>query len=299
MLRRSGRARRRREMLAGYLFTGPMLVGVLIFTLVPMLLSFGLSLTDWSFVTGIETIRFDGFGNFARLFATDAFANSLVHNLVLLLSVPVGMTLALALAVVITTRVYTPGLFKVIFFMPHISSIVAVAVVWQVLFHPSYGPVNSMLMALGIAEPPKWLADPSYALTSVLMLMVWIDMGVALIIYIAGLKNIPADLYEAAEIDGATSWKKFKHITFPLLTPTTFFLLITGLIGNFKSFALIKVLTDGGPVKSTTVIAYDMYTEGFVNLRTGYASSMAVVLFAVILLITLIQWIGQRKWVNY
>ncbi|WP_217595243.1 carbohydrate ABC transporter permease [Cohnella sp. GbtcB17] len=291
-------SRRLREIAAGYVFIGPMLLGVVVFTLIPLVMLFIFSLTDWSFLTGYDKLHLSGFGNFARLLRDPEFGESLLHNLIMLLAVPIGMAVALLHAVLISERAYGSSFFKVIFFMPQISSIVAVAVVWQVLFHPSYGPVNGFLSAVGVHEPPKWLADPHYALPSVMLLMIWIDLGVSLIIYIAGMKNIPRDLYEAADIDGASARVKFFRITFPLLTPTSFFLLITGLIANFKSFAIIKVLTDGGPAHSTSVIVYDIYQQGFVNLKTGYASAMSVVLFVIILAITFLQWAGQRKWVH-
>ncbi|QUL58129.1 sugar ABC transporter permease [Paenibacillus tritici] len=283
----------------GYFFTGPMLLGVLVFTLIPMIFSFMLSFTKWSFVTGFDKIRWSGLDNFRQLFQDEVFLKSLGNNFIMLLAVPIGMAIALILGVMITSHVYAPGAFKVIYFMPQISSVVAVAVVWQVLFHPSYGPVNGFLSALGVDNPPKWLADPTYALPSVMLLMIWIDLGVSLIIYIAGIKNIPADLYEAATIDGASKFAQFRSITFPLLTPTTFFLLVTGIIGNFKSFALVKVLTDGGPANSTSVVVYDMYQTAFVDLQTGYASSMVMILFVIVLAITGLQWLGQRYWVNY
>ncbi|WP_036725519.1 carbohydrate ABC transporter permease [Paenibacillus sp. FSL R7-277] len=283
----------------GYFFVGPMLLGVLVFTLIPMIFSFMLSFTKWSFVTGFDKIRWSGLDNFRQLFQDEVFLKSLGNNFIMLLAVPVGMAIALILGVIITSHVYAPGAFKVIYFMPQISSVVAVAVVWQVLFHPSYGPVNGFLSAIGVDNPPKWLADPTYALPSVMLLMIWIDLGVSLIIYIAGIKNIPADLYEAATIDGASKLAQFRSITFPLLTPTTFFLLVTGIIGNFKSFALVKVLTDGGPANSTSVVVYDMYQTAFVDLQTGYASSMVMILFVIVLAITGLQWLGQRYWVNY
>ncbi|MEK3714111.1 sugar ABC transporter permease [Paenibacillus sp. FSL R7-0333] len=293
------RKRKRIEAGMGYFFTGPMLLGVLVFTLIPMIFSFMLSFTKWSFVTGFDKIRWSGLDNFRQLFQDEVFLKSLGNNFIMLLAVPVGMAIALILGVIITSHVYAPGAFKVIYFMPQISSVVAVAVVWQVLFHPSYGPVNGFLSAIGVDNPPKWLADPTYALPSVMLLMIWIDLGVSLIIYIAGIKNIPADLYEAATIDGASKLAQFRSITFPLLTPTTFFLLVTGIIGNFKSFALVKVLTDGGPANSTSVVVYDMYQTAFVDLQTGYASSMVMILFVIVLAITGLQWLGQRYWVNY
>lgn len=289
----------RRETAAGYLFVAPMMIGLIIFTLFPILCSILLSFTDWKFVSGLGKIRFVGLDNFIKLFSDPIFTQSLTNNLILLIVVPVTMLVSLILAVVINGRVYGKSAFKIIFFMPGISSAVAIAIVFQVIFHPTYGPANSMLRALGLENPPLWLADPTYAILSVMFIMVWIDLGYNMLIYIAGLQNIPADLYEAAELDGASTWQKFKNITWPLLTPTTFFLLITGVIGSFKAFNLIKVLTDGGPANSTSTIVYDMYQTAFINLKTGYASSISVVLFLMILLVTALQWLGQRKWVNY
>jgi len=168
-----------------------------------------------------------------------------------------------------------------------------------VLFHPSAGPVNQTLMALGIDNPPKWIADPKFALVSLMMISVWISIGFNMIVYIAGLQSIPRDLYEAAEIDGANTWNKFAKITFPQLSSSSFFLLITGIISTFKVFDLIAVLTKGGPIRSTSMIVWHLYETAFVNLKIGYASSMAVILFVCVLMITILQWVLQKKWVNY
>lgn len=183
--------------------------------------------------------------------------------------------------------------------MPYISSVVAVAMVWQVLFHPSFGPINHFLMSIGIDQPPRWLADIRYALPSVMIITVWTSIGFNLILYIAGLQSIPEDLYEAAELDGANAWGKFRYVTLPMLSSTTFFLMITGVISSFKVFDLIQVLTEGGPAGSTSVVVYHLYDTAFNQLNMGYASAMALTLFAAILIITVIQWWGQRKWVNY
>ncbi|WP_261807927.1 carbohydrate ABC transporter permease [Paenibacillus sp. N3.4] len=289
----------KKENLAGYLLVAPMLIGLTIFTVIPTLISLILSFTDWSFIAGLDKIKFIGFRNYVLLFQDQVFLKSFGNNLVILLVVPIQLILALILAVVIDKYVYWKNLFKVIFFMPYISSVVAVAIVFQLLFHPSYGPVNQALKSLGMANPPKWLADLHYALPSVMIIMVWIGIGFCLIVYMAALQSIPRDLYESADIDGAGSWTRFRKITFPLVSPTTFFLLITGLISSFKSFDIIKVLTSGGPSYSTSVITYYLYTTAFENLKTGYASSMAWVLFGCVLLITLVQLYGQKKWVNY
>ncbi|ANE45584.1 sugar ABC transporter permease [Paenibacillus swuensis] len=288
-----------RETLAGYVFIGPMLIFLIIFTIIPILLSLVLSFTDWSFVSPIQEINFVGLQNYKTLTQDDVFLTSAKNNLVLVLVVPVTMMISLILSIVIHKHVYFKDLFKVIYFMPYISSVVAVAIVFQVLFHPSFGPVNQMLTSIGIDNPPMWLADMDYALPSVMMIMVWIGIGFNLIIYMAALQSIPGDLYEAADIDGANGWVKFRSITLPLVSPTSFFLLITGIISSFKVFDLIAVLTQGGPAHSTSVVVYYLYTSAFESLKTGYASSIAWFLFLGVFLITLIQWYGQKKWVNY
>lgn len=289
----------RRENVAGYLFIMPMLLGVSLFTVMPIVASLLLSFTEWNFLFGFKKIQFIGFDNFSRLFSDPVFWQSFVNNLIFILIVPITMAISLCLAIILNKGVYFKDFFKVIYFMPYISSIVAVAMVWQVLFHPSYGPINSFLQAIGIDNPPSWLADVHFALPSVMIIMIWTSIGFNLIIYIAGLQSIPKDLYEAAEIDGANTWKKFRYVTFPMLSPTTFFLLITGVISSFKVFDVIKVLTEGGPAGSTSVVVYYLYDTAFVNLDMGYASAMALVLFVAILCVTAIQWFGQRKWVNY
>lgn len=297
--KRTGSRLKRKETIAGLLFIGPMLIGVTVLTLIPIVATFLLSLADWNFIAGIKDIKWVGFDNFERLFQDDAFLKSLRNNAVFLLAVPIYLAISMFLAIVIDKHIYMKSYFKVAYFMPYISSIVAVAIVWQVLFNPSAGPVNQTLMALGIENPPKWIADPKYALPSLMMISIWISIGFNMIVYIAGLQSIPRDLYEAAEIDGAGTWTKFKSITFQQLSSTTFFLLVTGIISTFKVFELIAVLTKGGPLNSTTMIVWQLYDTAFVNLKIGYASSMAVVLFFCVLAITLLQWIGQKKWVNY
>ncbi|CAM3534572.1 carbohydrate ABC transporter permease [Marinicrinis lubricantis] len=296
--RRSSRMQRK-ETLAGWLFTMPMLIGVSVMVLLPICAAVYLSFSEWSMVTGVEGIRWIGLDNYDKLLEDTKFLKALHNNVVFLLTVPVYMAISLLLAIVINKFVYFKSLFKVIYFLPYISSVVAVATVWRVLFHPSMGPVNQFLMSLGFEDPPKWIADPDYALLSVMMISVWISIGYNMIVYMAGLQSIPRDLYEAAEMDGAGGWTRFFRITLPLLSPTTFFLLITGIIYTFKVFDIIAVLTQGGPAGSTNVMVYYLYDTAFLNLKIGYASAQAIFLFLCVLVITWIQWIGQKKWVNY
>jgi len=290
---------KRTESLAGFLFVSPMLIGVSILVLLPIFATFILSFADWKFIQSIDQLKWIGFDNFKDLMDDRVFLKSLLNNALFIFTVPICMAVSLLLAVVIDKSVYMKSYFKVAFFMPYISSVVAIAVVWQVLFHPSAGPINQTLMALGIADPPKWIADPNFALISVMLIQIWISIGFNLIIYIAGLQSIPQELYEAADMDGANSWVKFRHITFPMVSPTSFFLLITGIISTFKVFDLIAVLTKGGPLHSTSMLVWHLYDTAFVNLDIGYSSAIAVILFLIVFLITIFQWIGQKKWVNY
>ncbi|MFA9558244.1 carbohydrate ABC transporter permease [Evansella sp. AB-rgal1] len=288
-----------KETFAGYLFIGPMLLGTTILVILPIIAALIVSFTDWVFIRGIGDLNFVGVENYKRLASDELFIKSVQNNIWLIFSVPLTMALALFLSIVINKHVYFKAYFKIVYFIPYISSIVAIAIVFQLLFHPSYGPVNEFLMAIGIDNPPRWLADTKWALVSVIIISVWSSVGFNLIIYLAALQNIPLDLYEAADIDGAGLWKKFKFITLPMLSPTTFFLLITGIIYSFKAFELIVVLTGGGPSYSTSVMVYYLYEQAFVNLRSGYASAISMFLLLTLLIITAIQWFGQKKWVNY
>nr|WP_028390905.1 MULTISPECIES: sugar ABC transporter permease [Bacillaceae] len=287
------------ENLAGLLFVSPMLIGVGILTLLPIIATFILSFADWNFIMGITQINWVGLDNFKALFENEGFLKSVVNNLLFLLTVPITMIFSLLIAIVIDKHVYMKSYFKVAFFMPYISSIVAIAVVWQVLFNPTNGPINQFLFSIGIENPPTWIADPNFALISVMVIQIWASIGFNMILFLAGLQSIPKELYEAADMDGATAWDKFKNIMLPALSPTTFFLLITGIIGTFKVFDLIAVLTKGGPINSTTMLVWHLYESAFVDLKIGYASAIAVVLFIFVLIITLLQWVGQKKWVNY
>ncbi|THE12828.1 sugar ABC transporter permease [Bacillus timonensis] len=288
-----------KENLSGYVFIAPMFIGTSILVLFPILSSFVLSFTDWNFVAGYENANFVGFENFSKLANDPLFIKGLIHNIILILAIPITLILSLGLAVIINKYVYLKDLFKVIYFMPFISSVVAVAVVFQVLFHPTKGPINQFLQAIGIENPPGWIADVTYALPSVMLIMIWTGIGFNLIIYLAGLQNIPKELYEAAQMDGANALSQFKKIIIPLVSPTTFLLFVTGVISSFKVFDLIIVLTNGGPANSTITPVVYLYQQAFLELKTGYASAISLVMFIIILIITYIQFIGQKKWVNY
>ena len=289
-----------KDNLVGYIFLLPALVGFIAFIVIPFVSSLVLSFTEWNFVSGLSGIKFIGLKNFKELFNDPWFKSSFSNNVVFAITVvPVSLILGLIIAAVIQKCVYASSLLKIMIFMPYISSVVAIAIVWMVMLQPSYGPVNQFLVSIGITNPPKWLADINWALPTLIIISIWQGLGYYVVIYIGGLNSIPKDVYESAEIDGATFWDKFFRISVPLVSPTTFFLAITGIISSFKVFDLISVLTNGGPGTSTTVIAYYMYKTAFEYHKMGAASAMAAVVFVIIFIITILQWKGQKKFVIY
>jgi multiple sugar transport system permease protein len=291
---------RRREQLTAWLFLAPSLTGFLLFLAFPIVFSLILAFSEWDLISGFQNIQFIGLDNFYELFQNDVFYSSLRNNfLFTAIVVPVTMLISLLIAMVLNSHVYAPGILRLAFFMPYITTIVAISVVWLAMFHPSLGPINQFLASVGVENPPQWLASPVYALPTISLMMVWVGMGFDLVVYMAALKGVPRHLLEAAEIDGATGFRKFLHITLPLISPATFFLLITRIIASFEVFSPINILTAGGPGKSSSVLVYELYEQAFRFYRMGYGSAIAWVLFALIFLVTILQWIGQKKWVTY
>lgn len=286
----------RKESAVGLFFIAPELLGIVLLGLFPLLFSLYLSFTEWNLVGGLEAIRFVGLDNFVTLLSDKKFYSSLTNNLIYtVVTVPVSMGLGFLFAVLINSSVFFKEYFKVAFFIPYIATTVAIAAVFSALFHPSQGPINQLLMNLGIDDPPRWLGSTDYALWAIMIIAVWQVIGYNIIIYLAGLTNIPEDLYESASIDGASWLQRITKITIPLLGPTTFFLSITAIVASFKVFDLIAFLTEGGPNNSTTVLVYNIYEEGFRNFRMGYASALSWVLFIIIAVVTLITGRIQKK----
>lgn len=292
--------RKRREQWAGWIFIAPEVVGLVVLSLFPLISSLVLSFTEWNLVGGLSAIRFIGLDNFVQLFKDDHFILALKNNVWFTVgTVPLTMLIGIVLAALIHKKLYAKTYFKVAFFIPYICSTVAIAAVWQALYHPSKGPLNQMLLDIGMSNPPRWLVDTSFSLIAIMVIYIWQVLGYQIIIFLAGMSNIPEELYEAARIDGATGIQQFRRITVPLLGPTIFFLAITSTISSFKVFDLIKFLTNGGPNYSSTVIVYQIYEEGFERFRMGYASAMSWALFLMILLVTSITWISQNRKVHY
>lgn len=291
---------KRKEALFGLLFVTPEMLGLLLLGAFPLLFSLYLSFTKWDLVSGFSGIEFVGLDNFIYMFQDAKFYKALRNNIIFsVVAVPVGMAIALVISAIIHNYANFKSFFKVTMFIPYISTTVAVAAVWSALFHPSKGPINQMLMKVGWADPPKWLADSTFVLVAIIIITIWVNLGYKIIIYLAGLSNIPGDLYESADMDGANDMQKFWHITIPMLSPTLLFLSITTLIGSFKVFDLIKFLTDGGPNNASNVLVYYLYEEGFLNFRMGYASALSWMLFLIVAVLSSITWIFQKRNIHY
>jgi len=287
---------------AAFWFLLPSMVGFVTFIALPVIGSLFLSLTEWNFLTGFDGIKFVGLQNFKTLLSfkdlwfTDSMRHSLLYTVV---QVPLNLVLGLFVAVLIDRYVYGKKLFKVTVFIPYISSIVASAVVWMVVFQPSYGPVNNLLCAIGIENPPRWFVDAVWAFPTIILFQLWLGLGYTVIVFMSGLKSIPAELYETATTDGASELQKFFKITVPMISPTTFFLATMGIISSFKVFDSISVITGGGPGRATTVIAFYIYREAFKYYRMGTANAAAWIMFVIIFIVTMVQLKQQSKWVNY
>ena len=285
---------RRQETIAGYLFLLPNFIGFLVFSALPILAAFSLSFTTWDLAAAP---RFIGFENYRTLLADDLAWKTLFNTFYYsFVAVPTGVLLAFCLAYLLNRRIHGAVFFRTIFFLPSITLGVAVAIVWRWLYHPDLGLFNYVLSLFGI-EGPNWLFSSRWAMPALIIMGNWQGIGYAMLIFLAGLQGIPHEYYEAATIDGASEWKKLRYITIPLLTPTTFFILVTSLIGAFQGFDQFYIMTQGGPAYATTTLVLYIYTNAFSFFKMGYAAALAAVLFACILLMTVVQWRVARTWV--
>ncbi|CAI6077778.1 carbohydrate ABC transporter permease [Cohnella sp. JJ-181] len=287
----------RRQRLLGYVFIGPSMLGVLVFFLIPAVYSFGLMFTNYKFMS--PNIDFVGADNIVRMLHDDLFYLSLRNTVVFLLAVPVSIALGFVVAVILNQKIYLKKLLRGLYFMPYITSGVAVAFVWMLLFQPKQGPINGFLRSVGIEHPPGWLSTTTSSMYAIDIIWVWFLLGYNMIIYLAALQEVSSELLEAAKIDGARPTQILRKIIWPLVSPTTFLLLITGLIMTIKTFGIIQATTQGGPGNSTTILSLYVYQNAFRYYEMGYAATVSWALFAIILLITLLQWLGQKRWVHY
>ena len=299
----------------GYAFLMPNFIGFMLFVFLPVIASLLLSFASWEILRE-KTPTFVGLSNFARLLADQDFWFYIYNTAFLMLGIPIGMALSLGLALLLNKGIRMIRLFRMVYFLPTVTSGIALLVLWLWIYQPLYGLVNQTLARIGI-EGPDWLGgsvslqflkdwfgiDPTcyWAKLALMLMGLWTGVGgYNMILYLAGLQGINPELYEAAEVDGASSWQKFRHITWQMLSPTTFFIFIMSLIDGFQGgFQAAYVMTRGGPAGSTTTISFYIFQQLYENDRVGYASSIAWFLFLVIFLLTIVSWRYGGKVVHY
>ena len=289
---------KKKEALAGWLFLAPALVVFLALVIIPIIMSFLLSFADWNFLSGLGGLKWCGLDNFEKLFTVDrkfimALTNTLLYAVI---TAPVSILIALILAYLLNNKVYFKKFNRMCFFIPYISSMVALTAVFRFFFR-SDGPINAILMQIfHITEVPNWLTSTELSKVPITCVIIYAGVGFSLIVYMAALQNVPQELYEAATIDGANGFVQFFKITFPLISPTTFYLCIVRLIAAFKIFTAINVM---GMADTAPSLVSEVYSNAFVSYDFGYASAESWVLVAIILIVTLVQFWGQKKWVHY
>lgn len=286
--------------LVAYSFIAPNFIGFAVFTLVPLVFALVLSFLEWD---GANPINYVGFDNFLHLIKDAQFKRALKNTIVYTAGVvPVTIVCALALAIVLNRKIIARNFFRTVSFFPYVASLVAVAAVWNFMFSPVRGPINNLLNAItGIPfeQLPGWGASKDWAMITVILFSVWKNMGYYMVIYLAGLQGVNPELYEAAELDGANSWKKFLNVTIPQLAPTTFFVTMILIINSFKVYDIFINLFAGGDNQlsdATRVLVYQIYNTAFRSLSFGYASAQAMVLFILVLVVTLVQFRGEKKY---
>lgn len=297
----------KRNTLVAYSFLAPNFIGFIVFTLIPVIFSVALSFLNWS---GGSTITWAGLDNFAYIFKDFSFNKSnlgiALKNTVLytLATVPLTIACSLGLALVLNKAVRGANFFRSVFFFPYVASLVAICVCWNFLLMKT-GPINQILNFFGANVTKSWTSSRDLALWAIIIVSVWRNAGYYMVMYLAGLQGVPAELYEAATMDGANAWQKFRKITLPMLTPTTFFVSIMMVISCFKIYDVVAIMTQGGPGRSTKMLVTYIFELSFggegiaTSAQYGIASAVSMVLLAIVLLVTFVQFRGEKKWVNY
>lgn len=300
-MRTLGRRYDRKEVATAFVFLLPLVVGIILFFVIPIAQAFFYSLTKWK---GVGPMTFVGVENFIKLFGNDSkFAGELRNTFVFVFgSVPLTLMIALVIAALMNTVRKGVGAYRVIYFLPNVTMVAVVAMIWKWLLNSQYGIVDTVLdFMFGIR--PAWLGDTNLTMLSMCMIGMWSGMGYCIVILTAALQNIDKSYYEAATIDGANGFQQFRRITAPLVTPTIFFLLITRIIQAFNQFDLVYMLVPTGtygPIhRSLATVVFGIYDSAFQNFAMGYACAKAVVLFVIIMLVTFIQFLGEKRWVKY
>ena len=288
----------RRQHLAGWGFVAPALILIGVFFFVPVIAGLLLSFTDFDVyaIGQPDTARWVGLANYVQVLSDPVFWKALGNTFVfVLVGGPLSVLVSLVAALLVSSKLTRwPGLWRSVYFMPVVTTLVAVAIVWRYLLHPQYGLIDWGLGRLGLPAV-DWLGDPHWAIPAIILLTIWKNFGYNMLIFIAGLQSIPDELYEAAELDGAGTWTRFTHITLPSLAPTFLFVGVMTMLGQFQIFSEPYVMTQGGPLKATTTVVLLMYEQGFRWWRMGLAAAIAFVLFVIMLIGTVLQMRLQRE----
>jgi len=301
MSNRSGKklSRETRRNLVAYSFIAPNFLGFVIFTLIPIIFAFALAFMNWD---GSNPIQWAGLDNFKKLWSDVYFVAALKNTIIYCVgTVPLTMVMSLALAILLNQKVKCRGFFRTVAFFPYVASLVAITSVWKMLFHPSKGPINNILYnVFNVPQEnlPQWFSG-GLVLFSMILFSVWKYMGYYMVIYLAGLQGINSELYEAASLDGAGTWDKFRYVTWPQLSSTTFFVVVMLTINCFKVYDIAIMLAGGGSGEltlSSTVLVFYIYQKAFIDWKLGYSSAVAMVLFALVLGVTMLQFWGQKKY---
>jgi multiple sugar transport system permease protein len=273
-------------------FVAAPVIGYLLFTLYPVGFAVYASLTNWN---GLGIMRFVGLDNYVRLFSDANFLESLYNTFFYMIGIPIGLAVSLALAVAMNRKIVGLTAFRTIYYVPVISSLAAIAILWQWAYNGDFGLVNQALALVGI-DGPNWLASTFWAKPAIILMAIWKGLGFSMILYLAAIQSVPRSLYEAAQLDGANGWQRFRTITLPMVRPVTFFLVVTNVIGGAQLFTEINIMTPtGGPEYSTASAVWHIWRQAFKYQQMGYATAMAIVLGLLILVVTLIQFRLNRR----
>lgn len=290
------RSRKAQNTLTASAFLLPNLLGFLGFTAIPLVFSLVMAFTNWE-MTATRGPEFVGLANFADLVRDKRFWKFLGNTAYLMMGIPVSIAGSVLLAVVLSQKLRGLVFWRTLYYLPTITSGVALFLLWKTIYNPEFGPLNTLLRTamfyLGIeGKPPDWLLDVNWAKPAIMLMGIWTAIGgTNMLLYLAALSNVPPELTEAAAIDGAGPWARFRHVTWPQLAPTTFFIVVMSCIGGLQGgFEQARVMTNGGPAESTITLGYHIYIKGFEEFQLGYASAIAWVLFVVIFAMTLVNW---------
>jgi multiple sugar transport system permease protein len=292
----------RGEVRSALLFVTPFFLGFAVFQLLPLLYAVALSLVDFNTLSQMGSRRLVGLANYARAFADRlalaSFARSFYFSFLYVAGI---IALSLFLALLLNRELYARSFSRTMIYLPYVANVIAIGIVWSIVLNPFQGPINALLRLAGLPEAslPQWLLGVKSSLPTLAAIKVWQNLAFQTIVFLAALQEVPRELYECAQIDGAGWWRKLFRITLPVISPTTFFLIVVTVIGSFNSFAIVKALTNGGPGSATRIITLFIYDQAFRYSYYSYSNALACLLFLFILLVTLLQWKLQKRWVNY